>query len=176
MWSLTQLYCGRSGRTGLGGTNPYLSPRIPTIIWLRETSERHSSVARSDSSSVTPQRSSTSCMWRQCAAARRRSSGNTLCTKMSRSACMSLNVEEINTRTLRHLKSEGWDCGKRLWKRKGDAWNKYIFTLTVALLVFVQLYLWSQGPWLHLAVGYCITCLYAPHDQVVWMILALPQT
>lgn len=61
-WYLTQLYCDRSGRTGLGGTNPYLSPRIPTIIWLRDTSERQSSVVRTDSSSVTPQRSSTSCM------------------------------------------------------------------------------------------------------------------
>lgn len=32
VWCITQLYCDRSGRTGLGGTNPYLSPRIPTII------------------------------------------------------------------------------------------------------------------------------------------------
>lgn len=66
MPSLTQLYCGRSGRTGVGGTRPYLSPKIPTSIWLRQTSDRHSSVARPDSSSVTPQRSSTSCRWRQC--------------------------------------------------------------------------------------------------------------
>lgn len=104
--SLTQLYCGSSGRTGLGGTRPYLCPRIPTNIWLRHTSDRHSSVARSDSSSVTPQRSSTSCRWRQCCAARRRSSGKTLRTKMSRSECMSLKVEEINTRTPRHLRTE----------------------------------------------------------------------
>lgn len=118
-WCLTQLYWG-SERTGLGGTNPYLSPRIPTIIWLRDTSERQSSVARTDSSSVTPQRSSTSCTWRQCAAARRRSSGNTIRTKRSRSACMSLNVEEMNTRTLRHLKTEGGVNGcKKVWERQG---------------------------------------------------------
>lgn len=118
--NLTQLYCGRSGRSGLGGTWPYLSPRIPTSIWLRHTSDRHNSEARSDSSSVTPQRSSTSCKWRQCGAARRRSSGKTRRTKMSRSECMSLNVEEINTRTPCHLRMEGRTTVKLMRRNRGQ--------------------------------------------------------
>lgn len=59
--TLTHLYCGRSGSSGLDDTMPYLSPRITTIRWQRHTSDRHSCVARPDSSSVTPHRSSTSC-------------------------------------------------------------------------------------------------------------------